>query len=78
MMKTMFGCLLFPTSFFFVEEQADTNKARRKLKRIDFFIVLNFTFRIQCRLVSENRLPCPFGQAGTTLSLTVTLSEVEG
>jgi hypothetical protein len=32
----------------------------------------------QCRLVSENRLPCPSGQAGTTLSLTVTLSVVEG
>jgi hypothetical protein len=32
----------------------------------------------QCRLVNENRLPCPCGQAGTTLSLTVTLSVVEG
>jgi hypothetical protein len=46
-----------------------------------------FQLLIQCRLVSENRLPCPSlsdwfiqagGQAGTTLSLTVTLSVVEG
>jgi hypothetical protein len=32
----------------------------------------------QCRLDRKSRLPCPFGQAGTSLSLTVTLSEVEG
>jgi hypothetical protein len=29
-------------------------------------------------LCSESRLPSPSGQAGTSLSLTVTLSEVEG
>jgi hypothetical protein len=39
---------------------------------------LDVVITIQCRLVSENRLPCPSGQAGTTHSLTVTLSVVEG
>jgi hypothetical protein len=33
---------------------------------------------LQCCLVKKSRLPCPSGQAGTTLSLTVTLSVVEG
>jgi hypothetical protein len=39
---------------------------------------MKYKVLFQCRLVSENRLPCPCGQAGTTLSLTVTLSVVEG
>jgi hypothetical protein len=53
-------------------------KRIKKYKRNNTGFLIKLLNRIQCRLVSENRLPCPSGQAGTTLSLTVTLSVVEG
>ncbi len=36
--------------------------------------IIFLQFMFYCCFVSGNRLPCPSGQAGTTLSLTVTLS----